>query len=535
MSSNDDVTWERTSTGFVISVTSNSSKDSECGRCELLSADLATSKANADQSARDNSRERERYEAHLVDLRDRVCVQCVEKDKHIAALGVCKACETNVTQAVRAESLCESYLLERGGLIARALMAREQLDLERERPCAPCSNSNERFAKAEDKEAYQSREIKSLIAEISNLKEKVAALESAGLCIDCAASNARCNQLMERLDDAKLTAREAEKSAAALLSHRDEELTAMTERIGGLKGRLEMSLPAYEREQAALVATKQRTNAQVGADGENCVLQQLRQLLRSHADVTVTNRLAEAGDLQITWRPLTSHRPIIITIEVKTQAKEEETTIKTKWIHQAQQQIRSANADAGLLLYSGAMDATRKLWVMEDSSRLVVSGYSRDPGQMLSALLHTMMVAQRHADVSHDDAKVLTEEDCALSRHVLTKIQKQVADGRTAIKEIKRVADAAWTSGREDNLENVHLVEHLPNIVRALFPSGYAKNVMTGNEKSYASHLIKSKIKTVRTTVRKNQKRPLDEDNEEPGIHKPSKEMKWSSSSSSYV
>ena len=294
-------------------------------------------------------------------------------------------------------------------------------------------------------------------------------------------------------------------AVCAVMTERVSVLTKLLEhigvdhaRLGALEQELSCTRPAYHREQEALQRSK---SARIGERGEQDIRARLLRIIGSHANVEVTNRKADAGDLQLQWHPEGLSRPALITVEVKTGEEFGEGMLQTKWIQQAQTQVRSQNADAGLLLFTGSVDATRRLLVQREA-RLVVVGFSHEDGQILSGILHAFIIAQQKLACEQLEGTLLTPEDSRAARHATALMQERVRDTRLALFNVHQLADKALKIEKEAIKAVAIAVSTLPPTVSTIFPPGFTSNIALPRERLEQSTLSSVNAKPLKYHAR---------------------------------
>lgn len=312
------------------------------------------------------------------------------------------------------------------------------------------------------------------------IDEKLGAHRSVPACFDCYAKDRCLQQLRQPC------------SVCVVMTERVTALTKLLDRIGvdharlgALEQELSCTRPAYQREQEALQRSK---SARIGERGEEDIRARLVRIIGSHANVEVTNRKSDAGDLQIQWHPEGLSRPALITVEVKTGEESGMGMLQTKWIQQAQTQVRSQNADSGLLLFTGSVDSTRRLLVQREA-RLIVVGFSNEDGQILSGILHAFIIAQQKLACEQLEGTLLTPEDSRAARHATALMQARVHDTRLALFNVHQLADKALKTEKEAIKAVTIAVSTLPPTVSTMFPPGFTSYIALPRERLEQSTL----------------------------------------------
>jgi hypothetical protein len=297
-------------------------------------------------------------------------------------------------------------------------------------------------------------------------------------CPQCAVLGERVHQLVKEVQKASVDQRQ----------------------LGKLEQELFQTRPAFSREQESL---QRSLSARVGERGEKDTRSRLLALIGSHADVKVTNTRACAGDLQLLWHPDGLPRAALITVEVKTAQEAGQGMLKAEWVRQAESQVRTQKADAGLLLFTGAVDSTHRLLIKRDA-RLVIAGFSEEKGQILSALLHVLLLAQQRLACESMEGKVLTLADSAAGRNATSLMQEHVQEDRRALYDVAQLADKALKRSRIKIGEVCEAVACLPPTAATLFTTGFATMVALPRER-----LVKPSSHNSNNTIPYSQKRKL--------------------------
>lgn len=263
------------------------------------------------------------------------------------------------------------------------------------------------------------------------------------------------------------------------LTNEMQAALALQRRVGVLEQELKQTRPAFEREQESL---KRSLAARIGEQGEKDTRSRLLSLVGSHMEIEVTNMRSQAGDLQLRWTPEGAPRSALITVEVKTAEQAGQGMMRSDWLRQAEAQVQGSNADAGLLFFTGAVDATRRLMVKRDA-RVVVVGYSEDPGQILSGLMHAVMIAQQRMACESLEGKLITPEDEASARRATKKLYERCEKDRKGLYDVWQVADKAIKESKKRVQDVCDAVAGLTPSAAHLFPSGFATQIALPRER----------------------------------------------------
>ena len=269
---------------------------------------------------------------------------------------------------------------------------------------------------------------------------------------------------------------------------------AVRERLGVMQGQVAIYEPFYRCELAKIeqMDAKPVTQANyIGTKGEVDVFTMLTDMIGGTAGITVTNRSLNAGDLQISFPIHGATRPALITVEIKT-SDSGKLMVRQGFIDQASAQVYACKADAGLLLYSHDVSPREKMFVLE-SRRLVVCGNYRDFGLVMSAVLTTLIIAQKNVLLSEHcmsnsvDALNMTEEDIELASETTSSIISGFGRLRKRVCEINALIKSATEEDRKLVVDIIGCVSSLPDTARRVFPMNMMQILQVPRERLLAS------------------------------------------------
>ena len=266
-------------------------------------------------------------------------------------------------------------------------------------------------------------------------------------------------------------------SALNKLTNRIQHYNKDQRVIGKLEAEVGLYKPAFLREQKSLCESK---SSRIGKAGEKSVFTHLNDLVGQHSSIRITNTLKDAGDMQIFWKTPESHREALITVEVK--SSEIEGMVKSSMIEQASTQILETKADAGILFYKYAVDRCCRIKTVASGS-LVVVGYYNQHGQILSGLLHAILIAQRRVDLEMTKGDLFTASEKDECAKILDLMENRVSTTRKDIYEIRKIADRSLSAEKKGIIPIIEAVEQLPEKSRSMFSNHLMQKLRVGNEK----------------------------------------------------
>ena len=213
------------------------------------------------------------------------------------------------------------------------------------------------------------------------------------------------------------------------------------------KAALTEAQPALEREKAAALKNT-NSNGVLGESGERFVERRMREVFGNMAEISVTNKMAGAGDLQLRWHAPGCARPTFVCVEVKTSESSAKHMLPASYEVQARDQISRNKADAGILLYSGSIHAQHRIMCPE-GSRLVCAGHFHEPGQIEAAVMQALIAGtidllMRGGPAGGDGAGLmLAPGDLRNFRGTMVSIAEMVGCSRQMGQEVNTIVNKA--------------------------------------------------------------------------------------------
>jgi hypothetical protein len=418
--------------------------------------------------------------AELKTERDHLLFKDEQRIKQLEALlytrgtGECDGCMEKIKelhkiqgQLLGAEKHAESLKIllsqkkDTGFPCTRCPKLLEELSISRSE-CTASKTFAEKVSNALERLEHGSREercenceelelrFKKICGQLSGTRDRCASLEKIigdnkdAICKECPGFKRSIDILNQRMDDKNI----AEAKAVGATEQAREEIARLLPfqaRCASQEARIAMMQPYYDEYRKRLERGK---NAVVGADGERGVRQILASLVGGHAEINVTNTSSQAGDLQIVWNSSDVSRSLLLTVEVKTSDSEGPKMVRKDYIDQAKKQVQAQKADAGLLLYSHSVHSEKKIYSLRES-RLVVCGEYNAPGQVLSGLLHALLLARTHAkDAEEGMNQGLTEQDLSSTSAINNRLVAQNRALRGALSTAGKSIDRTLKSER---------------------------------------------------------------------------------------
>ncbi len=294
------------------------------------------------------------------------------------------------------------------------------------------------------------------------------------MCTECPSKDKIIARLEKPCSSCASYAVNLEKLAQQILTAKYDQIE-----LGALRQQVKLYLPAYMREQQSLLKSK---SSRIGEEGELDVRERLKRIVGGQINIRSTCGKPGAGDLQLRWKPLNATREMLVTVEIKTSEVIGAGMMQPRWLTQAQKQMMETGADAGLLLFSGSVDATQRLMVQSDT-RLVVVGFSGEDGQLLSGVLHAFLIAQQRLASQNVAGVMLTDEDSRCSREAISIMRDRLRDTRQIIGAIHTMTGKAISTDKARMQELSALVAEMPQTAATMFPVGFAASVALPRER----------------------------------------------------